>query len=299
MVSNIYSQWPWMIDTLYMTNFFLDVIRQLGWWILIGIGKVLSVVYGAYLGLFKLDLSGIPIVGRTLKAMNGLWPAVLTIFLILACIYILFGNKKVQKELASGVFLSIVLLIITPFIFSTGAGFLTKAVQSVESFFAEPPTVSTGVIVAAEASGQPITVKLDIAGDIINGFVDDNLLSAQKNERTKLSTDIYRVDINEKIGGYFGNADLFPYKILERADNGTMSGKTIKDDNIVMQDQLNEGLYRYNFSFVEPLCILLIMLVGIVLAGLRTAKILFELLFNQTIAPLVFASDPYNAGRTK
>ena len=273
MVSNIYSQWPWMIDTLYQTNFFLDVIRQIGWWLLIGIGKVLSVAYGAYLGLFKIDLSGIPIVGKTLVAMNGLWPAVLTIFLILAGIYILFGNKKVQKELASGVFLSIVLLVITPFIFSTGAGFLTKAVPSVESFFAGSSSLSANVIVGYTASGQPIyetkqTAKLDIASDIIKGFADDNLLSAQKNDRTKLTTDIYRVDINEKIGGYFGNADLFPYKILERADNGTMSGKTLKDDNIVMQDQLNEGLYRYNFSFIEPLCIMLIMLVGIVLAGL-------------------------------
>gem|GEM_PF-2665833 len=284
MTENIYSTWPYLIPYIHLASMFFDIIRQIGWAILIGLGMLVSAVYEAYLNLFNIDLSSVPVVGEWLKGAGTLWPAILTIFLILAGIYIMFGNKKVQKELASGLLLAIILLIITPFLFSTMGDFVATAIPAInEQFTATDGNKST-----------------DISDKIIQNYTVDILRSAEDGGKLMyLNTNPDNLSINTKIGGFFGNNDLFNYKVTEISDAGVASGTTLKSDAWFMEDTINDGLYRYDFHFIEPLLILILMLLGIVFAALRTAKIMFELVFNQTIAPFVFATDPYNAGRTK
>jgi len=78
-----------------------------------------------------------------------------------------------------------------------------------------------------------------------------------------------------------------------------MWGRELDDDAWLMKNEINEGMYRYSFSFFGPFITLLIMLVGISLGAFKTAKLMFELIFTQTLAPLVFASDVTNSGRSK
>ena len=284
MTQNIYSTWPYLIPYIHLASMFFDIIRQIGWAIIIGLGMLVSAVYEAYLNLFNIDLSSVPIVGEWLKAAGTLWPAILTIFLILAGLYIMFGNKKVQKELASGLLLAIILLIITPILFSTMGDFVATAIPAINEQF----TATDG------------NKSVDISDKIIQNYTVDILRSAEDGGKLMyLNTNPDNLSINTKIGGYFGNSDLFNYKVAEISDAGVASGTTLKSDAWFMEDTINDGLYRYDFRFLEPLLILILMLLGIVFAALRTAKIMFELVFNQTIAPFVFATDPYNAGRTK
>lgn len=284
MTENIYSTWPYLVPYIHLASMFFDIIRQIGWAILIGLGMLVSAVYEAYLNLFNIDLSSVPVVGEWLKGAGTLWPAILTIFLILAGIYIMFGNKKVQKELASGLLLAIILLIITPFLFSTMGDFVATAIPAINEQF----TATDG------------NKSVDISDKIIRNYTVDILRSAEDGSKlVYLDTNPDNLSINTKIGGYFGEKDLFNYKVTEISDAGVASGTTLKSDAWFMEDTINDGLYRYDYKFLEPLLILILMLLGIVFAALRTAKIMFELVFNQTIAPFVFATDPYNAGRTK
>jgi len=284
LTENIYSTWPYLIPYIHLASMFFDIIRQIGWAILIGLGMLVSAVYEAYLNLFNIDLSSVPVVGEWIKSAGTLWPSILTFFLILAGLYIMFGNKKVQKELASGLLLATILLIITPFLFSTMGDFVATAIPAINEQF----TATDG------------NKSVDISDKIIQNYTVDILRSAEDGGKlVYLNTNPDNLSINTKIGGYFGNNDLFNYKVTEISDAGVASGTTLKSDAWFMEDTINDGLYRYDFHFLEPLLILILMLLGIVFAALRTAKIMFELVFNQTIAPLVFATDPYNAGRTK
>jgi len=97
LTENIYSTWPYLIPYIHLASMFFDIIRQIGWAILIGLGMLVSAVYEAYLNLFNIDLSSVPVVGEWIKSAGTLWPSILTFFLILAGLYIMFGNKKVQK----------------------------------------------------------------------------------------------------------------------------------------------------------------------------------------------------------
>ena len=63
MTENIYSTWPYLIPYIHLASMFFDIIRQIGWAILIGLGMLVSAVYEAYLNLFNIDLSSVPVVG--------------------------------------------------------------------------------------------------------------------------------------------------------------------------------------------------------------------------------------------
>jgi len=163
LTENIYSTWPYLIPYIHLASMFFDIIRQIGWAILIGLGMLVSAVYEAYLNLFNIDLSSVPVVGEWLKGAGTLWPAILTLFLILAGIYIMFGNKKVQKELASGLLLAIILLIITPSIFSTMGDFVATAIPAINEQF----TATDG------------NKSVDISDKIIRNYTVDILRSAE------------------------------------------------------------------------------------------------------------------------
>jgi len=282
-MENIYSGWPFLIPYIHSASMMMDAIRWAGWGILCGLGIVVSAVYEAYMNLFTIDLGSIPVVGEWLTSAGTLWPSILTTFLILAGMYIIFGNKKVQKELASGLLLAIILLVITPLIFSTMGNLVSTAIPALDEQF-------------TSSDGQQ---SKEISNLIIKTYTVDILSSAENGNLEKLETKPINLLINTKIGGYFGNEDLFNYKITSISDSGVASGTALTSDAWFMEESLNEGLYRYDFKFLEPFLILILLLLGIVFAAMRTAKIMFELVFNQTIAPFVFASDPYNAGRTK
>ena len=184
MTENIYSTWPYLIPYIHLASMFFDIIRQIGWAILIGLGMLVSAVYEAYLNLFNIDLSSVPVVGEWLKGAGTLWPAILTIFLILAGLYIMFGNKKVQKELASGLLLAIILLIITPSIFSTMGDFVATAIPAINEQF----TATDG------------NKSVDISDKIIRNYTVDILRSAEDGSKlVYLDTNPDNLSINTKI----------------------------------------------------------------------------------------------------
>lgn len=60
-----------------------------------------------------------------------------------------------------------------------------------------------------------------------------------------------------------------------------------------------ERVYAYDLDFVKGLILMIAVFVSFLFAGLKLTRMLFDILFLQVIAPLVFASDLQESGRTK
>lgn len=62
---------------------------------------------------------------------------------------------------------------------------------------------------------------------------------------------------------------------------------------------LGEYIYAYQTDFLAGFILVIITMIALIFAGFKIANLLFDLLFNQLIAPLVFASDLHGSGRSK
>lgn len=60
-----------------------------------------------------------------------------------------------------------------------------------------------------------------------------------------------------------------------------------------------EFIYAYDFYFLDGMFLMVCTLIALIFAGLKTAKLMYDLIFNQVIAPLVIATDIKNEGRRK
>lgn len=283
LTENVYSNMPWLADYLQLATAWLNPVRQIGWWILCGLGWLVDNMYDAYMALVQFDIYGM--ITQSMSSVTGgvakLWPAVLTLSITLMGVIIMVTAKK-RKEFGNGIAVAILLLITGPMLFSTCNNFLQAAVPWVEAAYSEEGDYNTKV-----------------STNVINSSSYDLLRSVKFEELKNMKEDPNIVRINEKVGGYFGNAEYFPYWVEKVDPDGTMWGRPLADDAWFMKDDINEGIYRYSFSFFGPFITLLIMLIGIGLGAFKTAKLMFELVFSQTLAPLVFASDLTNSGRSK
>jgi len=296
----IYKDMPWIAQYLQLAQMWLDPIRQIGWWILIGLGKVLDTIFEAYLKLIQINIYDMiaSSLGRVIKGIEDLWPLVLTLSITIMGIIIMITSKK-RKDFGNGLAVAVLLLICGPMLFSTFNSFLKASVPWVESAFG---TYETEVVYDYGASGHPSTIQdkysTKISSQIIGKSTYDLLSSAQSKTMLTVYTP-ERININERMGGYFGHEDLFAYKVDNIGADGKVYGRELTDDAWVMKDQLNDGLYRYHFDFFVPFFTMIILIIGISLGAFKTAKLMFELVFSQTLAPIVFASDLTNAGRSK
>lgn len=289
---------PWLANYLQLAQVWLNPVRQIGWWILTGLGYLVDSLYDAYLALVQIDIYGM--ITSSLSSVTGgidaLWPAILTLTITITGIIIMITAKK-RKDLGNGLAVAVLLLITGPMLFSTCNNFLKAAVPWVEDAFGVGQTTSTYVDSGGLVEIEKYNTK--VSSKVISSGTYDLLKSVQNESLTKISSNPKNIRINEKVGGYFGNSEYFPYAI-ERVDpDGTMWGRELADDAWFMKEDINEGVYRYSFSFFGPFVTLLILLIGISMGAFKTAKLMFELVFTQTLAPLVFASDVTNSGRSK
>lgn len=60
-----------------------------------------------------------------------------------------------------------------------------------------------------------------------------------------------------------------------------------------------ERIYAYDIDFVEGFILMIAVFISLLFAGLKLARMLYDILFMQVIAPIVFASDIQGGERTK
>ena len=64
-------------------------------------------------------------------------------------------------------------------------------------------------------------------------------------------------------------------------------------------DFLEEYIYAYKYDFIMGLLLTVVTIISLFFAGFRVVALMFDLVFNQIIAPIVFATDLQGSGRTK
>ncbi len=121
-------------------------------------------------------------------------------------------------------------------------------------------------------------------------ITDDNTILS--NEAAKLRLEEYDIEYDElltKLTNSYSSTTHYNVIPLETGEY----------DIIGKISFLEEKLYAYQTDFLTALIMLLVVLIALVFAGFKIATLLYDLLFNQIIAPVVFASDLHNSGRSK
>ena len=139
-------------------------------------------------------------------------------------------------------------------------------------------------------------VPVDIVGEeVIMGPLDDTEAMLKIKESDEAKAIQYLDELRNEYLDYiswieaqYSNQPNYAYVPLA---NGEYSIGTI--------DFLKEYIYSYNFDFITGYLLLGITLVALIFAGFKIASLMFDLVFNQIIAPVVFASDIGGAGRAK
>lgn len=62
---------------------------------------------------------------------------------------------------------------------------------------------------------------------------------------------------------------------------------------------LEEYIYAYKYDFLMGFLLVIVTIVALFFAGFKVVSLMFDLVFNQIIAPIVFATDLQGSGRTK
>jgi len=73
---------------------------------------------------------------------------------------------------------------------------------------------------------------------------------------------------------------------------------SVPGDDIYIE-MFDEAIYAYKYDFLMGLLLVIVTIVALFFAGFRVVGLLFDLVFNQIIAPIVFATDLQGSGRTK
>ena len=277
----------WLLPFIEVADMAKDTLRSLAWGYYKWEFSSFNALYQGFMDLFDLDLSTLTFLGTSNSIIAKLVPTLFAICLVFGGFLLILNNQRAKKDLFSGVMVSVLLIVLTPYTISTMAN-ITKLVT----------TGMTSIFIGAEVdknnAGGVYTAKDEDGTDFYDVLIQsgtvDVLASQQSGTLCYLAADPDTIDINTRIGGYFGHADLF---------STTKDGTPLKADNWILPEITNQGLYRYQIDFIQVGLIGLVLFVSILLAGVRAASTIYEIIFNQIVAPIVYATDIMQTGRGK
>ena len=115
---------------------------------------------------------------------------------------------------------------------------------------------------------------------------------------------LYPASINKAIkedptssmfGGDYLDASTGTVYYFYKLDDGDIP---IPGDDIHIEF-LEEYIYAYKYDFLMGFLLVIVTIVALFFAGFKVVSLMFDLVFNQIIAPIVFATDLQGSGRTK
>ena len=277
----------WLLPFIEVADMSKDTIRSLAWNFYRWEFSSYTAMYQGFMDLFNLDLSTLSFVGTSNGIISKIVPVLFALCLVFGGFLLILNNQRAKKDLFSGVIVSVLLIALTPYTIST-MGAITKLVT----------TGMTSIFVGAEAdknNAGGIYTKTDKDGTdfydvLIQSGTVDVLASRQNGTLCYLAADPDTIDINTRVGGYFGHEDLF---------STTKDGTPLRNGNWILPELTNEGLYRYQIDFIQVGLIGIVLFISMILAGVRAAATIYEIILNQLIAPIVYATDIMQTGRGK
>lgn len=358
-----YFNMPWILEHIKVAGPIWDVLRELGWSLIVAFCKILDGVYDGISFLMGINFyNDIPAVKAFVDLVNPIVWAVFGLALIFGAIYLMVNHDKLKiSEFLKSIMLSCVLIIALPFTMENLSGLLNAGVSDMGNMIEEEDstigqTILKGITVDIDASQSELTnvtynpYMLDINDKLSNNGVwsykiinstlsDERINSAYMNSSTrsilKITKAEYRKLMNisdyEELAKYelklikliairLNNPSLMSCTTLAEVKevyyeefheteeliqsfDGKYSFKKLEDAEPEMTDPSTwfypEHLYAYDFSFVLGFLLIIVSIIAMTFAAMKIVGLLFDLVFNQMIAPIVFASDLHNTGRSK
>lgn len=270
----VYPDMPWLYNLIQVANPFLDFIRWIGFEILKLMAHGVDIVSDAVNGVLGVNIMNIePVQTFATKLTPVAWAA-LAAAIAGAGLYMMYYQGK-NKELFRNLLLSVILMVAIPFMFSTLNQFKDASVTDMK-----------GQLSGGGSPGQSIlqTAVIDVGNSTKGVATLDSKINP------------YYIDINSRLPG----DGIWQYKIDYVTGNDKtgykMYGSTLGGGFFGWGA---DTLYNYSYDFFMPFFTLLITLVAMCFAGFKMGRTMYDLVFHQIIAPVVFATDVNNGARTK
>lgn len=270
-MGTVYDGMPWLKDLVEQADPIRDALRWMGYGFLRMLAKIVDVLFNAIQGLLGINILQIQPVQDFVNSVTPLGWSVLVISLIGGFILLMLYPGRHKGEMARGLLMAVMLMISVPFMFQTLNDFKDAGASDI---------------------GNSMTTADKPGETILQASTYDVANSTGGVAKIYSNCDPYYLDINARIPK---ENSVFSKKI-DSVYGDTMYGSDLGDGFFGWGE---ERLYSYNFSFVEPLFSLVIMLVCLLFTGFKLGRLLFDLVTHQVIAPVVFASDISGAGRSK
>lgn len=286
----VYSDIPFASDVFTVASPFTDALRSIGYGLLEILSHALDAFYNAVTTMLGINIMEIEAVQTFVNSISPVAWAVLTLAVIFAAIALMIWPTK--KEMLRGFCLAILLMLITPMLFTTLEGVKNAGVGSLSS-----------TLTATGDLGQTVltTNTIDVLSSTLTNSPEITYIGDSNS-----NLDPYSLDINARLPeGRVSTTD----GSFSREYKWKVENKIVSPDGTIVHNgsELGNGffgwgaerLYAYQFDFVGTLLMLLIMIIALFFSAFKVGKTIYDLVVHEALAPVVFASDIQGAGRTK
>ena len=174
-------------------------------------------------------------------------------------------------------------------------------VQAIKSFF-EISNEQYSSYMALSADQKIVYFKTNLQQRLANLKNNNQILQCNNLEDVCA---LYPSSLNQLIQENSDPMNIFGGDYVDPATNTMYYFYKLDDGEIEIPgknlhlDFLEEYVYAYKYDFIMGLLLVIVTIIALFFAGLRVVGLMFDLLFNQFIAPIVFATDLQGSGRTK
>ena len=288
------QQWA---DALELANPFKDFFRWLGWLLIKGVSTLSDAVYGAVEKIYSLmDFVNAKIVTDLLGDYAPLVKVLLVVSVTFFGFWLLFKKSDASMNVSQNLCLILLLIVCMPTFMSKMFALTEAGVDFAQAQYSDQKSISYTVV----RDNTIDLLKVDKEIGEAEGFSKSyNTVISDIREYNNIdsSKDMKLMDVNDTIN--FKDDDLtskvFDNKLVADGD-----GK----ENVEPLDQgfftlIDEEYYRYDINWWTIILTNIALIIALIFAGFKTAKIIFEIGWNEVLAPFFAATDLASGQRIK
>lgn len=277
----VYETMPHLMEYLVVADPVSDALRKIGYGLLCAVSRIIDEAYKAVDTLLLINVTkDIPAVKSFVGKVSPVGWSLISAMIAVACLVLMYNPSKGKNDTVKGVLLALVFMISVPTMFTCLEQFKEAATGDLSASISQ--------------DGKPGKAVLQESVVNVPGSTDKiKMIGKKKNP--------YYLDINKRIPR---SNTAFEYKVEEVTEETDKKGKTT---TTMEGEKLDKGwfgigdeqLYAFHYKFIETLLIQLVTLIAVVFAGFKIARSLYDIAVYNVAAPLIFASDVNNSGRSK
>ncbi|MEG0297830.1 MAG: hypothetical protein RR620_14000 [Clostridium sp.] len=275
-------------DLLVTDNMFKDLLRELGWGIVMFLKKLVDIIDTVVHNTYKvINFVSSSIVESNIGVLSGIMVAILAISIAILGYKLIFKRDN-KSNAFTGALLVIVVVMALPIIFSQGV----KIVSSL-----------TGSVSISTNTGEGL-----LSDRVIKANLHD-LMKYAKYEGFKLPSNVTTYnDIPPSVLKHIDMSEVLKSSNIDNKTNKKVVEKELDFDNNgnVIDKNFNktmltgrDGYYRYYVNWFSIIANFIIVGITLLLMGVKTVKIVFNLALDRIVGTILIFTDIEEGKRAK